>query len=203
LDPNDKAHNYCVPPNGTFWQELDALDYTHSPYAAKYPELIPLLHNAHACAPGNNTIENNEWCGAQTFCPTNDSQIKAWGSVIANNVQIPSAECHYGPPTPPPAPTPPVPSSHMCDFEVSWTRSDHGKTTPLKIRAHANASFIFQGCTVEGRAGQECKDTYKITKGVNTLVNQADGQRVLATVSPGTCCNTKDAVVSVTRSNCE
>jgi hypothetical protein len=196
--------NYCKPPNGTFFQELDALDYTHPPYSTKYPELLPLAHNAHSCYPENNVIEDNRWCGAGTksFSDVTDSQIKEWGSMAANNVQIPAADCHYGPPTPPPAPTPPAPSGFMCDFEVVWTRSDHTLTTNLKVRAHANASFEFKGCTVQGSAGQGCVNMYKIAKGVNTLVNLEDGKGGVSVAGVGTCCNTKDMVVGATRSNC-
>jgi hypothetical protein len=90
----------------------------------------------------------------------------------------------------------------MCDFELQWTRSDHSPTTPKKLRAHANASLVFKGCTAQGTVGEECKTKYKIASGVNKLVNMADGKGGQTAVGYGTCCNTQDAVVRATRSNC-
>ncbi|KAJ9444467.1 hypothetical protein DIPPA_21453 [Diplonema papillatum] len=52
--------DFCTPPNGSFWQQLDAVNYTQPPHSTHFPDL---LHVDRPCTPVHNVIVNNVYSG--------------------------------------------------------------------------------------------------------------------------------------------
>lgn len=78
----------CQPPDGKFWQQMNALNYQSPPYALEYPEL---LHIDRPCVPQYNVLANNIWCGGLNFTDFNTSIAELWNVTLLNNTEQPAA----------------------------------------------------------------------------------------------------------------
>eukprot|EP01064_Diplonema_japonicum_P003712 TRINITY_DN12409_c1_g1_i1.p1 TRINITY_DN12409_c1_g1~~TRINITY_DN12409_c1_g1_i1.p1 ORF type:complete len:637 (+),score=79.85 TRINITY_DN12409_c1_g1_i1:79-1911(+) len=79
--------SYCTAPNGTFWEEMYAVNYTLPPYSTAYPELLDVDS---PCVPVHNVVSFNRYCGAGAsgFADFSDAQAKAWGVTMEGNIEF-------------------------------------------------------------------------------------------------------------------
>eukprot|EP01062_Namystynia_karyoxenos_P027618 TRINITY_DN21140_c0_g1_i1.p1 TRINITY_DN21140_c0_g1~~TRINITY_DN21140_c0_g1_i1.p1 ORF type:complete len:644 (+),score=255.68 TRINITY_DN21140_c0_g1_i1:65-1933(+) len=78
--------DYCTPPGGHFFTELNSLDYTHPPYSTHYPELLNITTDS-PCVPVHNRIADSLWCGSEKFHDFSDKDQSAWHVTLSNNVK--------------------------------------------------------------------------------------------------------------------
>jgi len=87
---------YCEPPNGHFWQELNALHYTEPPYSSRYPELLTIAKER-PCVPVHNVIHKNIYCGSAKFADISQAQAVSWNITLADNVErdLPGCKAYH------------------------------------------------------------------------------------------------------------
>jgi len=81
----------CMPPNGTFFQELKAFRYKEPPYSTRYPELVNVADDR-PCYPVHNVITDNTYCGSDIFADFTSAEAAVWNTTLKNNV-LRSADC--------------------------------------------------------------------------------------------------------------
>lgn len=78
---------YCMPPNGIFFQQLEALNYKQPPYSTRYPELVNIA-NDHPCVPVYNQLVNNTYCSLISgFIDASSADTDKWLDVVKDNVE--------------------------------------------------------------------------------------------------------------------
>lgn len=140
--------DYCSPPDGHFWTELNGLNYKSPPYSLRYPELLNIDR---PCVPVHNVIEGNTWCGSSNFADVSATQAKGWGSTLSGNKED-AAMC---------AAPPPDPARDVCTWDVTYSRSDKPSATQVQVVHGARADTLPSGAArrraAAGRAA--CRST--------------------------------------------
>jgi hypothetical protein len=77
--------SYCTPPNGTFLQELRAVNYQQPPFSTAYPDLVTIATD-HPCVPVYNSIHDNCFSETATFLDVSAKQVSEWLDSVQNNV---------------------------------------------------------------------------------------------------------------------
>jgi len=78
--------SYCTPPNGTFFQELDALHYQQPPWSTAYPALVN-ISTEHPCVPVYNNITGNCYNadGVPSFTDVTAGNQAKWLDTFSDN----------------------------------------------------------------------------------------------------------------------